>query len=346
LNLGARLLKNGTAIHRSDYGEKSLTVVGSSYSFPNTGEYKIILNSRPIEVAKNDQISFDVLINLWTRNSNVLDTYAMRIHSAKFEITPSRWYGAGSKIEISDILPDKRVLDWFRDLFKYLNIDVFYRKETNQVTLIHSVFDKEAVARLEVWDYEEDLAEKTNYLLEYNTDKQVPPENETLDFGGLTTETVKFSYSRTYFQECFRLIDEQIPTLWEQNDPRKFNSEVPERKTESNSRLLTYRETNSTGYNLTFGGELDQSETTDGAAVALWQELRIKEFWANSLSKENTNVQFKAKLTTEQILNFYNQSYFKAPIEIYNGDWSLGLVQVLEAQQMGGTIFTFKAKRI
>jgi hypothetical protein len=109
---------------------------------------------------------------------------------------------------------------------------------------------------------------------------------------------------------------------------------------------LTVKSVNTTDYDLTFGGELDTNETTAGAAVALWQELRIKDFWANSLSKENTNVQFKAKLTTEQILNFYNQTYFEAPIEIYNGDWSLGLVQVLEAQQMGGRIFTFKAKRV
>lgn len=328
--------KNGGEYRRARH---KLATLGGSVSG--------VLVMPPSELQANDYLTFHFEGETeYLAFSGITVFTSIQAGTDVFTFGGSRWYGAGSTIEIKDILPKKKVLDWFRDIFKTLNIDVFYQKETNQVKLIHRAFEKPAVARLEVWDYEEDLDETVNYELEYNTDKAIPPANDLLDFQGVKTEGVKFNYSRTYFQNCFRLIGEEIPTLWESGDPRKFDAEIPKRKTESNPRLLTVRGVNATDYNLTFGGGLDAAETTDGAAVALWQELKIKEYWATVLAKENTEVKFKAKLTPLQVLNFYNQNYFSAPIEIYNGDWSLGLVQVLEATQMGGAIFTFKARRV
>jgi len=83
---------------------------------------------------------------------------------------------------LSEILPDTNVLTWLGGLFKYLNIDVFYQLETNQVELWQGSQEQPVIATIDVFNYEEKLTERLDYELAYTTDKVLPPPNDTITF--------------------------------------------------------------------------------------------------------------------------------------------------------------------
>lgn len=52
-----------------------------------------------------------------------------------FNITPLRWYGVGSNVPISDLMPDIDVLEFLRGICLFFNIDVYYKDVTKEVYL-------------------------------------------------------------------------------------------------------------------------------------------------------------------------------------------------------------------
>jgi hypothetical protein len=339
--------KNGTALHRN---RAIRTLTGNNWSTTD-----IVVDTMPIELTAADEITAYILIEYDSQlTSPNTSAYFAVVGAGSIEGTVSRWYGAGSTVQLSEILPDTNVLTWLGGLFKYLNIDVFYQLETNQIELWQGAQEQPVIATIDVFDYEEKLTERLDYELAYTTDKALPPANDTITFTDAQgDQQIAFDYSRTLIAPCYRLTNEMntmIPVLWNELNPNSYiDQQAPPRAdTKGNMRIVRFVSRDDAFFTVTFGGDVDTNSSSDDFKNPRVDELPIKELWHQSLTPEIVQVECYAELTAVQVRAMYNQSWFKQPLTLRNRDTGAiyGTAKLLEAEQAGNRIYKLILERI
>ena len=251
------------------------------------------LDSDFMELEAGDGIQFKitysgVIINTATGVTWTARTYA---RMTVFDQV-SRYYGHGSTVKPSEILPDIKVNDFLRIIFEHFGIMPQYSVETN-------------IVRLDVWQRQKDginltysldpltasaeFYEAFNYELgfkpdtgdRYAEDWYTRNENEKGTYkannGAKVFELLQTEYSNTVTQKPLRLsgTPDTIPVIWSEIPEVQSLSEVthdlaPEWKTACNYRLLIYKGLGAGEY--TLGGHLagiGRTESTENYPVFL-----------------------------------------------------------------------------
>ncbi len=274
---------------------------------------------------------------------------SLPLNAGLLEVFGSRWYGNGSLVQMVFSLPDISVLDWLAGLFKYLNMDVFYQVETNQIEIQQNAFEIAPIDTLEVYDYNEKIQERKFFELEYQTDKTMPPPNDLLKIEKKGVSSISFNYSRTLMAPCFRLFGETdtlMPNLWSEGDPNSYLAQLdpPDNETKANPRLLRFIGDSAQDlFDTTYG-----ALSTDKVPIRQVEELPIRDLWFQSLTPEPVTITAKAQMTAKEINFMYDQTYFKRPIMLR--DRRTGKIhakaQLLEARQLSGFVFELKLKKV
>lgn len=174
----------------------------------------------------------------------------------------SRWYGHGSTVKPSEILPDIKVNEYLKILFEHFAITPQYSIETNIVRLDVWRRQKSGIdltTRLDPLTAEAEFFEAFNYELgfkpdtadKYGIDWFTRNENETGTYkannGYKVFSRLQSDFSNTVTQQPIRLAGtpDTIPVIWSEVPEATKLSEythdiVPEWKTSCNYRLLIY----------------------------------------------------------------------------------------------------------
>ena len=172
----------------------------------------------------------------------------------------SRYYGYGSTVDISKLMPDRKVNDWLSDLFQHFGIIPQYSNETN-------------IVRLDMWqrqttgtdlsysldpltgqaEYTEPFSYEVNFAVDnsdqYAEDWYKRNETETgnykSDNGEKVTRIFQSAWSNTVMRNPNQLSVAgadvaKIPVLWQQVPKTFLSTDLPAWKTTFNKRLLLY----------------------------------------------------------------------------------------------------------
>jgi len=309
-----------------------------------------------IELQAGDKISFRALINFDYDFPTFASPWTLTVGIEGNQFTKlSRWYGAGSTIPANKVLPDMSALEFLRDLFKYLNIDVYYSPFFQQVELIQRKFAPATGETIEVFDYSEQLNEAANVELEYSTDKSQTPGSDLITItGAKSTKKVDFGFSKTLFAPVYRLVNNfkaTFPVLWQANNPLvdffSADYEVPERETRGNLRLLRYEgKISGDDYIQTFGGELNTSSETAKTFPAFVQ-VDVVPLHRWQYRSDDVRIRCKAKLTPEQVFRLYRQDLFKQAVALkLESGQVIATGVITEANQLNGDVYELNLRRL
>lgn len=352
-----RMYKNGSKFFEHTF-EADLEA-GFNYYIQGDVGAPLIIDSKFMELQKNDVVNFDIRLDFDYEFRNVPFPFS---GETNFELTfntlaatnqMSRYYGAGSVVKLSEILPDMNTLKFFNSLFKTLGINVFYNHLINEVEL-HVENMLKPVGEIAVFDVEERVEETQNIQLKFNTDKVQQPGDEVITFSGAKEDKeVKFDFSRVLFYSCYRLFNEtnsKVSVLWDSENPlhhpRFINYVVPTHKTSGNLRVIEY-EKRKTGvrYYQTYGYELSSNEALK-TSMPVFKEINYVEHQRWQYSAEPVTIIAKAKLNQRQVWGLYMQEYFKYQVVLKteNGEAMQGWVE--EAEQLEGDIYKITMRRV
>ena len=306
-------------------------------------EFTGTLDSKPIEFEAGDTIEVWIEFTGEITYSGTWNVDAIQGLGSKFYVVPSRWYGAGSTVEVTKILPSMVVSDFLKQTLALLNADVYFNENTNAVSLVVGYKQAAPVAQVEVWNYAETLEDKANTILQFKTDKARPQPDKLIKIvGAKDTVTSDINYSRTLVAPCTRLFtstDVQIPVLWQAGDPLDFSQAdtPPERKTTANLRILRKAAAVNGSYLLSYGGVLASNSETQSTVLQM-QEVDIRSLHIQSCSIERKLIQCNAKLDVSKL---YDNTYFKNEITIVDRRNSVKLLngQLVKAEQIEFDIY-------
>ena len=264
---------------------------------------------------------------------------------SRFYNDTSRWYGEGSTVEMSNVVPDISALDFLSKVFNYLNIYAYYRPEIKTLEIAITREDEPEQTTLELVDIEQQFDERTNYWLRFATDKAGAPDDIYFDNDQGIDAEIKFDLSRTLISDCFRVFrasSVQIPILWEGGDKSPLRWEdrfsPPAWKTKANLRILQFDGrldmttlTPAGTYNLTFGGNAT-SNNENRKVIPLFSEIDIETLHRYDLELQGETLTGTCRLDFAKLKD---QSLFKYPVWItgYGKYW------LLEAEQINGDLF-------
>jgi len=303
-------------------------------------DLSVYCDTYPTEFTASDQLEVRVRWNADLSDTSWTLTIAQNT-GCIFYNSVSRYYGAGSTVDLSVLMPDMKALDFFSMVCNYMNFYTFYREETHVLEIEHGRQDKGTVWDVTPEKVSEGVVAKANYTLEFNTDKAQPPDDVYVDNSGQYEDSISFKVSRTLINDCLRLLNDTralIPVLWSEGDPLNWFNVIdpPEWETKGNYRLLRFTGTESYNYTLTYGG--DDSDTDEARTqIPVFEELNIDEFHRYELTvMEQSTIEFVAQVDMNKL---YNQSYFKSPIWVdgYGKYW------IDTAEQVKGNIYKIKA---
>lgn len=252
----------------------------------------------------------------------------------------SRWYGYGSIVDFSKIVPDMTALEFISNVFDYLNIYTFYKNETKYLEIRQGRKLLTSADNLELLQIIENITEPLNHWLRYNTDKAAPLLDEYIDNTGHEDLDSNFTFSRTLVDNSRRLFGNttySIPILWESKDLNPLDMRTrftpPEWVTKGNLRILLYDGAADIGanYDLSYGGSTTQN-VSNVKVFPAFSEVDVEELHRYDLSLEGTIIKAICKLP---IAKLYDQTYFKSPVSVVG----VGLFWILEAEQIEGNIF-------
>jgi len=281
-------------------------------------EFTGILDSKPIELEAGD--TFEAWVN-FSGDITYSGTWTVDVTQGigmKLTVIPSRWYGAGSTVQINSILHGLTVKDFISGACQLLNADLYYNEDENAVTLVVGQKQVAPVAEVECFNYTEALEDKTNTVIAFSTDKARPqPDKLVKIVGAKDTVTNDLKYSRTLIAPCSRLFsgtDVQIPVLWQAGDPFDFDQSdnPPEQKTQANLRILRKATAVSGSYALTYGGVLASNSETRSTVLQM-QEVDIRSLHIQELATERKLIQCDARLDVSKL---YDNTYFKNDVTL------------------------------
>lgn len=284
---------------------------------------------------------FDV-VNFTTVTGGWDDSYQRIAPVFYNEVT--RWYGAGSKVEISKVLPDRPALDLLRDIFNSMNLYAFTDEDQKLLKIRHGR-DLIKESRVVTFDQpQEQLNEITNTWLRFQTDKAAALLDPYLDSGGTVDRDFGFPVSQTYVGQCFRLFQEiasEIPVLWDdlQTDPRVWGQRFspPKYVTKGNMRIMIYTgNTACTGYPLTYGRGFTTNETTRTQYPA-FVDCDWIAYHRYDLSQQEITVTGYSRLP---MYDLYSQKLFSSPVWLtgYGAGW------IEQAEQIRDDVFKVTIK--
>ena len=223
----------------------------------------IDIDSDYIELEAGDGISFQVTYSGVVINTATGVTWNARTYATvTVSNLVSRYYGHGSTVKPSEILPDIKVNEYLKILFEHFAITPQYSIETNIVRLDVWRRQKSGIdltTRLDPLTAEAEFFEAFNYELafksdtadKYGVDWFTRNENETGTYkannGYKVFNRLQSEFSNTVTQQPIRLAGtpDTIPVIWSEVPEATKLSEythdiVPEWKTSCNYRLLIY----------------------------------------------------------------------------------------------------------
>jgi len=307
----------------------------------NTADITHVIDTLPREFEKDTAISIYVEFhgNITMAGGGSWTMYINQLSGSIFYNTVSRYYGYGSTVDFSALVPDMRVIDFFSKLFNYLNFYNFYRQELKTLQIEHGRIEQATAATIDPVLVTEPLEEVVNYEMKYNTDKAEPPDDDYFDNAGTVERTINFAFSRTLINDCVRVfgnVTPKIPVLWSDGNPSQWSEviEPPKWKTKGNIRVLSYTGQANGSYTLTYGGSATANSSSE-SDYPEFEELDIVEFHRYDLELQGAGIEINSRI---DIAKLYDQTYFKAPlyIEGYGRYW------LQEAQQVIGDIYKLK----
>lgn len=306
------------------------------------GYIPLMFDSKPRHFIAGDQIIARVQ---WAVNAtSSAGFYTLEISQANipFLSYTSRYYGAGSTVEVSKLLPDMTALEFFSMISNTINLYTFYRDETHILECELGRMMKPAVLQITPVDSDENVKDNVNYRIKFDTDKELTPEDITLDNGKSTEQVINIDMSRTYIGNCMRLLYDstiKIPVLWEDSSPTSWITvtEFPDWKIKANCRLLRYKGQQTKTYKLTYGGG-DVYREELRSELPLFEDLDYLSLFRFETLEDKSEITFVARVDINYI---YSQSVFKYPVYIEG----YGVYWVQECKQKKGDIFQITAKK-
>lgn len=328
--------KNGTIISQNQF---------SSLPYGIDTKYLIdgVVDTKPIQLAAGDLISIE--FNYQGIASYPAGAWAIEItqnEGTMLNVQPSRYYGTNSIVKISEILPQQSVLSFIKTIIEYFNADVFFDDLQGIVSLRLS--DSINNRNIDVWDYEIQVEDDANTLIELATDKVLPPPNYFINVNSDNTIIKKLAFGRTYFGRCQRLGVDSIPIFWNSGIPtavEQFET-PPEQKTAGSLRVLRKSTTKTGSYTMTYGYGVTFSSQVI-TSILSFQEIDIYDLHIRSAALINNFVTCYAKLTIED-LQF--MKLFKSNVVLTDRDSgeTLNKCTLLQAEQVEGSIFKLYAQ--
>jgi hypothetical protein len=331
VNVSFVIKKNGTAIYTQTRLETILS--GSVVTEP----YDI--DTLFIELEAGDDITAHMVLSATVSFIMGADEsrFTNILKDGKLYNQVSRWYGAGSTVEIKDILPDVDVLEFIQQVTRFLNADLFFDAESGQA-LFRASNSTGAPTLVECFDMESEIDLPTNTLLEFATDKALPPDNYFINISGADQTSKKLDFARTLFTLSGRL-GVTIPTLWQSGNPTdtaQYDT-PPELKTRGTLRILRKAQPTSASYVLTFGGNATSNSETISSLLT-FTELDIYGAHIRDEARVREVVTATARL---EVAKLRDLTYFKNPIQLIDRRTGALTMQVdlLEAAQLDGNLF-------
>jgi hypothetical protein len=331
VNVSFVIKKNGTAIYTQTRLETILS--GSVVTEPYDIDTLFIELEAGDDITAHMVLSATVSFIMGADESRFTNT----LKDGKLYNQVSRWYGAGSTVEIKDILPDVDVLEFIQQVTRFLNADLFFDAESGQA-LFRASNSTGAPTLVECFDMESDIDLPTNTLLEFATDKALPPDNYFINISGADQTSKKLDFARTLFTLSGRL-GVTIPTLWQSGNPTDTAQyeTPPEAKTRGTLRILRKAEPTSASYVLTFGGNATSNSETISSLLT-FTELDIYGAHIRDEARVREVVTATARL---EVAKLRDLTYFKNPIQLIDRRTGALTMQVdlLEAAQLDGNLF-------
>ena len=354
-NLVLRLKKNGT-----EYISKTIAIANTEIN-NLTGT----LDTQLIELTAGDEIDFYVYF-LGSANAA---TYAeVRFNDAIMANSVLRWYGNGSTVQMSKILPDTNTLEFLADVFSYFGLYPFYNveekilnlyqlKATNTINDISAKVDLDSGVSFEI-------PEPVNYYLKFATDSadkqmQFAIDNKLMEDGNYEyniekkeTVDIKLKLLCNTFMDFSSLSQGvKIPTLWADLTGLKHS-------TKFGLRLLYYSGDAAITYNLNHGLDsgvittarttaplLTNLDTTDGINLNFSEQSNIEGmyqfYWrALQMVTQGKFASCDVLLSASDISQFYALfgNDFRVPVYI-TSPYVSGRFMVLKLRQKAGNVF-------
>lgn len=307
---------------------------------PSTG---LSLTTSDMQLSEGDELSVRVRVQYRAEFSTATQ-HTVTVSDGEFEIMPSRWYGFGSTVRMQDILPDTNALRWLSRILNFFNVDVFYNQITNQVQLIQGVIEREPIAEIYAFDYQEKLQQPSTYVLEFNNDKFETPGNIPLTATVSTeTQTINVPYSRSLITTVDRFestgfSDRRVVRLWTE-------SGVPEWESKGNERIMIAergtRKIDGSPFMIRSAESTDEDDI-ESADLKEYQEpdyVRLN----RDLLREQRTCSFEAAISNTLVYKLYTNDLMKAPVSVFDRDTGdlLAVARITEARQSGGSVYKF-----
>lgn len=246
----------------------------------------------------------------------------------------SRWYGTGSTVEISDILPSMSVIDFLRAVTSALAIEIYYDDANGIVTLKAGGHNTGQTIEVEVFNIERSIDEIQSVVVEFETDKVRQPGSYFYDKDDSTSEaTVKLPVARTLRTRCGR-VGITIPTLWNSGDPLASEQYFlpPAQKTRGAMRIVRKLPALTDSYTLTYAGGSATQSTVLNLQDVDYYALNVYDYCRAPVTYTAT-----ARMDVEK---FRSMEYFKKYLLIRDRYTNEGfLTQLISAEQIDQNLF-------
>ena len=303
------------------------------------------INLHPIELTNGDEINVRVILEATVSFpfGGTQSRFTLEMERVEFSNSASRWYGSGSNVKISDILPDLTISDYLRLLVESLGIEIVHDQLAGRTYVIYGGVDQTPAAKIE--DYERltiDNEPAANIKLIYKTDKAAPKPNEAYIVGdSAEVEEYSVNLSRTLIARCGRLLGYnygiEVPILWQAGNPLdEYQSMSPPAfQTLANLRILRRLPNTSSGVNYvqTFAGSVAQTEEVKTTLVR-FDEPDIWQLLAPRLARKRQSIEVVARVDVSALVS---GAWFRRPIHVAGM-----LIQVVEAEQLDGDVFKIR----
>jgi hypothetical protein len=246
----------------------------------------------------------------------------------------SRWYGTGSTIEISDILPAMSVIDFLRAVTNALAIEIYYDDANGIVTLKAGGHNTGQTVEVEAFNIERTIDDINSVVVEFETDKVRQPGSYFYDKDDSTSEaTVKLPVARTLRTRCGR-VGITIPTLWNSGDPLASEQYFlpPAQKTRGAMRIVRKLPALTDSYTLTYAGGSATQSTVLNLQDVDYYALNVYDYCRVPVTYTAT-----ARMDVEK---FRSMEYFKKNLLIRDRYTDEGfLTQLISAEQIDQNLF-------
>jgi hypothetical protein len=322
--------RNGDIIFYKNYAP-TLTAVNTLVS--------VEVDSRMIELTAGDEIEIYLTFECTIASSEAWAITIMLTTTTIYKNSVTRWYGEGSTVEISSILPDQTAREFIKFIVDTFNLKVYTDVRTQTVTLKAGEILND-IHTVDCWEVEEELENNYNTELKFISDMNtLVDENELISVDSAETKEVTIPISRQFFGSCYRLFNNTstlIPVCWKDGNPEIWNAFYPVSNSKMKARILKYIGQISQSYTLTYGGSTSTNSVTR-TYIPAFQEIAIRQLFINDSLTERRYFECYAKL---DILKLYNNAYFEGKIKLVDKYSNfVDIVRLVEAQQVSGDVF-------